>query len=245
MEPLDLLRAVGISLAVLGIYVLAVIIHELGHLIACLACGFEVDSIRVSSLKLTMSEPRRFTWHWKWSDLSSGAVGFCASGRSTSHTGIRYVLVVISGVAANAASVPLVASWADLRGVRAEFAGCFIALTLLVAFTNLMPFRYRDVTLDGFLLVVFLFAGKAKRNELIARLKLSPLLRDFHKAHNAGDKQRALHWLTQVINVCRLLPEFRTKPKLIPLLAKLENLQSNLELAIVTETPIAADLPTL
>jgi hypothetical protein len=145
------------------VWMLLVLIHEVGHLVGGLLVGFRFNYIRVGPL--TIDRSGKITQHWTWHDLASGqTLARPVSGKALRW---RYCLYVVAGPAAN-----LIAAFCAFKIMpRNNSLPAAVGLAILLGSTfmglvNLFPARVGTQMLDGLRIWILLFTRK-RRNRML------------------------------------------------------------------------------
>lgn len=157
-----------------ALWMLQILIHELGHLVGGLLAGEWFSSIRVGPLQIDRSG--KVSWHWRVGAVWSGATSTLPFGRS----GLRWRLLAstAAGPAANLLSGLLVLRFMPQQdSFLAGVSQLFVAGAFFFGFTNLLPLQRRGQMLDGMRLWILLFS-RSRRERLISLLNL---VADFHQ----------------------------------------------------------------
>ena len=146
---------VAVWLAFYSAYVLLVAVHEVGHLLAGMACGFRVREFRVSCIRW------RGGWglDWRGANPLSGWVNMQLT-RPDDKLWVRQFVLVVAGPLANlvfAATLYPVAVRQSTWGGIAKYP--FVGSTLF-AVANLVPMKARKLKSDGLQLVSTVFDRK-------------------------------------------------------------------------------------
>lgn len=146
-------------------FLAAVVVHELGHVIAGKLAGFRLVSIHFGQLQIT--PPFHLKWHH--TDPLPGAAGFVRNLPVYSkNLRLRELFVYFGGPAANlvsAIAVPLLIQ-------TTIFSPWFFIISLLMGLRNLLPFRRRRITSDGEHILMLLRNRHQKHDQWLAVLQL-------------------------------------------------------------------------
>ena len=158
------LRVVLTISAALFLIVVAIAIHEVGHLLAGLAAGFHFRSLSVGrwqidrNLKVSRQGPGE--------DAALGGAFFAPNEMRNHPQGIAFM--TLAGPMANLISAFILMM---LPFHKSLIVGWFIAVSLFLGIENLVPFQYRGVTSDGMNLFTLLW-NRAKYERRLALLQL-------------------------------------------------------------------------
>ena len=144
-------------------YVLVVLVHELGHLVAGSLVGLRFNYIRIGPLRVERSG--KMSWQWTWRALLSGAT----SSLPVARTALRWRLCIFvaGGPAAN-----LVCAFYGFKimpkdnSMGAAVGMALVGISTLIGFTNLLPIQRDGQMRDGLQIWILLF-GKKRRERLI------------------------------------------------------------------------------
>lgn len=140
-----------LSLDILLALYLAILVHELGHVIAGWAAGFELRGLAVGGFLL---ERQVRGWRLRLTTFQGGFAGM--SPRSTESLTQRYAWMVAGGPFA---SLLLLAAAAALR--RAYFGEILFFVNLLIVFSCLIPYTTRGRYSDAKFLLILARRGAA------------------------------------------------------------------------------------
>lgn len=149
---------------------LTLIVHEFGHAVADLLCGFRIVWIRVRPVQF--SPPGKWTWIWRWASLRSGGVLAQLREPPGPWTVHKYFLSILAGPLANIASALVVLPFSLGYTAFSGFCVLFVAASGLFALAQLLPFQTRQMTSDGAKLFWLLFSRK-RRNDYLFLLTLT------------------------------------------------------------------------
>jgi len=140
-----------LSVDILLALYLAILVHELGHVIAGWAAGFKLRALAVGGF---LVERKARGWRLRLISFSGGFAGM--SPRSTETLTQRYAWLVAGGPAA---SLLLLAAAAALRG--AYFAQILFFVNVLIVFSCLIPYTTRGRYSDAKFLLILARTGAA------------------------------------------------------------------------------------
>jgi hypothetical protein len=148
---------------IVALWVLSVLVHELGHLVGGLLIGFRFNYIRIGPLRIERSG--KFNWRWSWRFLGGGATSALPVSRSALRW--RLFLFVAAGPAASLACALYVFKIMPRNNSMGAAVGLgFVVISTLMGFTNLLPLQRKGTMLDGLKLWILLFS-KRRRERLI------------------------------------------------------------------------------
>lgn len=155
--------------AVSGVFAV-VAVHELGHAVFGILAGFRLLSIQVGPLQI--SPPFHLRWQRK---LLSGLSGMALLLPNRSE-GLRPrgIVMTLGGPAANLASAAIVIFLLPEMG---WFTGLFMAMSITLGVTKLIPFRRRALTSDG-AHILMLLRNSQQGERWLALLQLAADLRN-------------------------------------------------------------------
>ena len=145
-------------------YLLAVVAHELGHLLGGWSAGLSPRFAHAGPLTLSKEGGRwRVGWdgHWPW----LGGRAYCLAPSAARW---RWVVLVLGGPLANLLlGVP--AAWLAVGDLPLPplprcWVGMFAAHSLFLGVVNLLPFRDRGLDSDGLVLLHLLAGGRSPPN---------------------------------------------------------------------------------
>jgi hypothetical protein len=146
--PLSIRLAAAAVAAVAGLLA-ALVVHELGHVVAGLCLGFRFNSIRVSRLHLT----RPFRWSWS-RPIGRGAAGMATLFPvGTGRLSARALGMLVGGPAANLATAGVIIGLPFDKGF---FCGSLAFWSLIMGTMNLVSFRRGTSVSDGRRIVTLL-----------------------------------------------------------------------------------------
>lgn len=190
---------------------LLILIHELGHLIAGLICGFGLVRIRVGPIGFKPcgkfdKQPSRWIWHHKVSDFGSGSVLMFANARALSRTASRCFLLLLAGPAANLASAFSVLPIARQETTAGGIAKYFVAGSILLVLGNLLPLKGKHFESDGRKLIGLLFSPQA-RKRIVFRLTLVERIRDVQQLFRRGEVRLSCERAEEIAIESQQFPE--------------------------------------
>ena len=159
---------VGVFRVLCVLWILQILIHELGHLIGGLLVGEQFNYIRVGPFQIDHS--RKITWRWTLGEVLSGGTSTLPVARSALRW--KFLTSIAAGPAAN-----IISGWFVLKfmpqqpSLLAGFCQLFVGAAFLFGFVNLLPFGDHGRMLDGLRMWVLLFS-KARRERMISLLCL-------------------------------------------------------------------------
>jgi hypothetical protein len=152
-----------------GLLLAAALIHEVGHVVGGLACGFGIERVRVGPVELRRQ--KGWAWAFSRSDLTDGIVN--AQFRQLPGVGaaLQCFGFLIAGPLANLLVVLILAPLSSTPTIAGASAGWLAITSFLVGVLNLIPLKTRLGASDGAKLLGLIFSKK-KREELIFILGL-------------------------------------------------------------------------
>ncbi len=205
----EVLEAVGMAFVGYVIFLVLIGFHELGHLGAGLAVGFEIRGYRVGPFGF--QKDRGWSMNWRWDRLLSGHILPQANSRSISAVRLRYLVCVAAGPFATSLIPLVMAGWlTSARGLKAELCGYCISASFFLLFCTLIPGSAKKVSTDAYKILTLLLGRKTKREELSARLTIHHLLTSFGRTCSVDDLQTRRIKLDELIHTCEAIPELRT-----------------------------------
>ena len=157
---------VGLFRVLCVLWMLQMLIHELGHLAGGLLVGEQFNYIRVGPFQIDHS--RKISWHWTVGEVLSGGTSTLPVARSALRW--RFLVSIGAGPAAN-----IISGWFVLKfmpqqpSLLAGFCQLFVGTAFLFGFVNLLPFGDHGRMLDGLRIWVLLFS-KARRGRMLSLL---------------------------------------------------------------------------
>ena len=146
------------------LYLLHILLHEIGHVIAGLTVGDQFCSIRIGPFEIDRA--RKVSWHWGWNSIFSGSANTLPTKRSGLNW--KYFIFVLGGPLANLSSAFLMLLFmvqkASLLGAWGQL---FVVVGAIIGVTNLAPTQQYGQMSDGIKLWILLF-NKPKRERLMA-----------------------------------------------------------------------------
>jgi hypothetical protein len=144
----------GFGLTLLGVYYLAILLHESGHLAAGLCAGFSFRQFAVGPLVLNQ-ESRGLRLQFSGDRFLAGGQVTMAPD-TTGHLRLRFFQFFAGGPA-----VTLLLFALPLAFPRAVFANCLLIVNFLIAANSLLPFSINGRCTDGRLLLGLIRPGPA------------------------------------------------------------------------------------
>ncbi len=183
-----------------------ILIHELGHLAAGLACGLRLNRFRISGLEfertgfLQSKQVGHWRWYWKWFYLWSGWIAMHAKPVALTRTRLRYCVYLLGGVLANFLSACLAWPIAREDSMAGGIAKFFIVGSVLMVVGNLIPFQKLSLESDGMQLLTLIF----HRPEGETRLYWWTFLARFEKIRALSDSGQVLAACDQADELIRM-----------------------------------------
>jgi hypothetical protein len=162
------LAAVGVA-AVTGLLA-ALVVHELGHVLAGLSLGFRFHSVRVGRLHLT--RPFRWSWSRPAEPAAAGMTTLFPVG--TTALGPRAFGMLVGGPVANLATAGVITVLAFEKDL---FWASFVLWCVMIGMGNLVPFRRGSFVSDGGRIVT-LVADPTRARRWLAMIALTTELHD-------------------------------------------------------------------
>jgi hypothetical protein len=148
LETFFSLRGVLFMLAVFGVYVAIIVIHESGHVLGGLLGGFRFEYLRVSLF--IIHRAKGISLDRNFVNLVTGEARMSPPPDAASHG--PYIVMVAGGVAANLIAAAIVGAVAT-----SLMAKVFVGLSVIVAFFELLPVETQRAVTDGGRLRMLLF----------------------------------------------------------------------------------------
>jgi len=181
------LRLILTGFVIIFLWVVAIALHECGHLIAGLAVGFRFRSIRVGPIQI--DKPFRISRYRDpaSADRTHGWVKLDPVGDQNLR--LRAAMMILAGPAANIGSGYVLVL---LQMHHSLILGAFVGFSMFMGFGNLIPFRFGRHVPDGLRLLKLLFDRQGSERWL-AVLKMSGAVQDGVpvKSLSSTDVQRA------------------------------------------------------
>ena len=147
-----------------AVWMILVLIHEVGHLVGGVLVGFRLNYIRIGAF--TIERSGKITRHWTWHNLTSGETRAVPVSRSAFRW--RFCLYFVAGPAAN-----LITAFVALRimprnnSLAAAVGLAFFLGSTFMGFVNLLPARAKTHMLDGLKISILLFTKKRRDRMLL------------------------------------------------------------------------------
>jgi hypothetical protein len=147
-----------------AVWMLLVLIHEVGHLIGGLLAGFRLNQIRIGPF--TIERSGKITQHWTWHNLASGATHAVPLSRSALRW--RFCFYFVAGPAANLITAFCAFKIMPRNNSLAAALGLAVFLgSTFMGFANLLPARAKTQMLDGLKIWILLFTKKRRDRMLL------------------------------------------------------------------------------
>jgi hypothetical protein len=220
---------VGLFLALSAYVLAAVLVHEAGHILGGLLCGFRIIAVKVGPVQLQLLQSRHQTFHRNKSLYGSVHAQFRKlPGQSAKWQCIAFYF---SGSLANFCAAVLVFPFAIRDTAAANIFAFFILASGFMGAAQLIPFEVNGVRSDGSKMYSLLF-NKTKREELIFLLSLRTRFDEIKTLVRNHRFQEVLIKLEELIRGTETIPSFRTDEQGMGKLLKLRNnLQQHLSSA--------------
>jgi hypothetical protein len=147
-----------------AVWMLLVLIHELGHVVGGSLVGFRFNYIRIGPF--TIDRSGKITQHWTWHVLASGQT----LAKPVSGTALkwRYCFYFVAGPAANLITAFCVFKIMPRNNSLPAAIGLAIFLgSILMGFVNLLPVRIKTQMTDGRRIWILLFTRKRRDRMLM------------------------------------------------------------------------------
>ncbi len=200
--------------------VAAVFVHEAGHTLAALVCGFSIQSLRVGPWKIARTRER--SWALSSRAKVEGAVRAVFRKVPGQRARWRCIVLVCGGPMANILMALLFWRFAFGSSILSIILGVFLLFSAAIGLMNLVPFRLEGVESDGAVLLSLL-ANSAAKDELVFRASLRARL-EAVETLRSSDPRAAVIKLEELIREVRSLaarPNTRDLVKLVPRFEKM------------------------
>lgn len=204
----------------------AILVHEMGHVIAGFLFGFRIVIVRVGPIHLFLSKESRLTFGRH--HFGSGEVLPQFRKLPGRWATLRTAAFILGGPLSNFAFASI-GFFAALSGSKAEGILAFpMLLSLLFGLANLIPFSSHGRTSDGAKLVALAFS-KSKREDLLFGYSILAHHREIKRLCRAQDLHSAHAVLTSYLENLRARVAAFDK---LTLVTSLERIKDDLERGI-------------
>jgi hypothetical protein len=143
----------------IALWMLQILIHELGHLVGGLFVRKRFKHIRVGVFQV--DHALNVTWHWTQGDVLSGATTMLP--REKLGLGWKQLVFTAAGSLANLLSGFLILKFMPREpSLLVGMCQFFVVGAFFFGIANLLPMRHQGHTLDGLTLWILLFGGHEK-----------------------------------------------------------------------------------
>ena len=222
-------------------YVLAaVLVHEAGHILGGLLCGFRIIALKVGPVQLQLPHP----WQWTLSrkrflDGSVQAQFRKVPGLWSKWQSFGFLL---GGSLANFCAALLIIPFAIRDTVSANVFALFILASAFVGVAQLIPFKVIGRLSDGAKLYSLLF-NNTKREELIFLLSLRARVDEVRMLFRDRRYQEVFNKIEELISGTERIPSFRVDAHAMEKLFKLrDTLQQHLSGTVDASIQTASEL---
>ncbi len=171
-----------------SLFLLLVLIHESGHLLAGHGCGLVLINFRVGPVEFRrpnalFGRPGKWAWSYRWSHWASGNISMVSPTVAMSRLQWRFFACILGGPAATIATALLAIPIAWNNDSYVGVAGkLFVAASLFLGVANLIPHTSRDLKIhtDGKALA-FLVFSKTHREAMLLVLTFHARMFEAHR----------------------------------------------------------------
>lgn len=187
MASTILFMAAELGVILLGfgaLLLVSALIHEVGHVVGGLVCGFGIEGVRVGPVELHRKEG------WAWEFSRSDLIGGIVLGQFRRLPGCWAALqcfgFLLAGPVANILVALILARLSSYPTMAGAFAGWLAIVSLFVGVFNLIPLKTKSGRSDGAKLFWLIFSKKRREGLIFifglkARVeKFKALLRNQH-----------------------------------------------------------------
>jgi hypothetical protein len=202
------------GLALLAVLMLAtVLVHEAGHAVAGLSCGFRIRRIRIGPLKL--SRDHQHKWRVGFGIRSGGEVLAQLRAVPGKWARLQCIAFILGGPFANFL-IAIILWLLPLGSTAAMSIAAIVALaSVVLGLINLIPFRTRFGSSDGAKLIGLLVGGAAK-DEFIFRVSLLARVEEIN-ALRSTQPEEAFSKFEALIREAESIAKRRDQPDLAEL----------------------------
>ncbi len=192
----------GAILFAVPVVVLCIGVHECGHALVALACGFRLIAFEVGPLKWRRlsceAGDGAFRFRWQWKRATGGLTVVRLPSAALSGPALRYLLMVCGGPVANLLLCVVTFSFLTKTSGRIEFLASYLGvMSGAIAGATLYPTRGKVHSSDGRRIVDLTF-NPSLREWHVARLLYLERLRLFKVAFRLGHMSEAAAQLEEM-----------------------------------------------
>ncbi len=202
---LIVLALTGYPLLLYMAWMFTTFVHEAGHVVVGLLCGFRLKKVRVGPIELTF--PLKWAWRYQSNTLAGGITQMCVAKWPTRWIGLRYFLFVLAGPGANLLFVLILIPYAHSGSVRTAVLILLVILSSFMALLNLIPKPTFATRLDGNKLFALVFL-KSRRKELLFWMSLHARVEEAIALCKAGNFPEARTELDEILMIGAEIPKF-------------------------------------
>jgi hypothetical protein len=219
----------------------AILVHEAGHILGGLLCGFRITTVKVGPIRCCLTRPIQCTWHWN--RFFPGRVG----GQFRKMPGPWAVMqcfgFLIAGSFINICIALLVLPLAVRDTVAANVFAFFILTSMFFGVAQLIPFEAKEMRSDGAKIMSLLF-DKAKRSDMIFLLSLRARVDEVRKLIAGHRVQEAIGKIEELIDGYERIPALKEGLQGTEKLCKLRDTLQQYLSGAATSPPEAHQAPT-
>ena len=226
---------VGFSAFILAV----VLVHEAGHIVAGLLCGFRIIAVKVGPVQLQL--PNSWDWSFRHMSYLNGYVRAQLCAVPGPWARWRCFGFLFGGFLANVTVALLALPFSHGQTQMANILGYFILISGMVGFAQLIPFEVLGSRSDGSKLWSLLF-NRTEREVILFKLSFRARIEEVKMLSRAEQLQEALAKTEEMIALCESNPVLKADRPLMECHSQLREL---LQGHLVGTTDAAPDTETI
>ncbi|HME57090.1 MAG TPA: site-2 protease family protein [Terracidiphilus sp.] len=228
----EIVLLAGLFLGFSALFLAAVLVHEAGHILGGILCGFRIIAVKIGPVKVSLFPS--IQWTWDWNRFLIGFVTVQFRKMPGPWAMWQCSVLFLAGSIFNLCVSFLLFPFAVRDNAIANVYAFFILISTLGGISQLIPFTVKGWRNDGAKLCS-LFFNQTKRDELIFQCSVIARFNEFKSLYKAHRLQEALDKIEKLISGCKLIPSLQANTDGMEKLSKLrDKLQQNLSGAVNT-----------
>jgi hypothetical protein len=202
----EIVLLAGLFLGFSAFFLAAVLVHESGHILGGLLCGFRINAVKIGPVNIRLLPS--IQWTWQWNRFLSGFVLVQFRKMPGQWAIWQCSVLFLADSIVNISVSFLVFPFAVRDNAIANVYAFFILISTFVGVIQLVPFDFKGHRSDGAKLYSLLF-NKTKRNELIFWHSLQARVREMKELARDRRLQEVLSKIEEFISGTERNPSFR------------------------------------
>jgi hypothetical protein len=202
----EIVLLAGLLLGFSAFFLAAVLVHESGHILGGLICGFRIIAVKIGPVQVSLVPSIQWTWHWNKFPVGYVRVQFRKMPESWAMWQLSAFF--LAGSIFNLCVSLLLFPFAVRDNTIANLFAFFILASVFVGVMQLIPHKVKGWRSDGAKLCSLLF-NQPKRSELIFQCSVKARFDEFKNLYKTHRFQEALVKIEELISGCKLIPSLQ------------------------------------